>query len=302
MRLLLISPAELGGYSAALTRNVERALARIGASSTRIAPSVPVEDHRGYDLYVGVGDEIFRKNPALVRRIRAIGGRSADFRTRFLPRKPVRWLLHAVGLGKDQPDYAFTHFHTWHPRGLYVGQGVNDDLLYPEHDETFTVYVDHFMRSRRSFVQHILDQCAELHRRRGNVRVWYHTADGIAENRFTEDRQGPKVFPFEALAAYYRKTHVFLPTHRETQGMVAAEIGMCGGLTLLMPWMYPYQRARQIPHRFYLARIHWPETVDVAANRAKAKAEFGIEVFTARLKTALDVIGRDAGPPRRPSS
>lgn len=279
---------------------VTRALDRIGVGWTLIGPAEAVDDHRGYDLYVGAGDEFFRKNPALVSRIRAIGGISADFRTRFLPRKPVRWAMHAAGLGRDQPDYAFTHFRTWHPRGLYVGQGVNEDLLYPEHDDVFTVYVDHWMNRRWSRVQDILDQCARFQRGRPKVRVWYHSSDGIVENVFREDHKA-KVFPFEELAAYYRRTHVFLPTHRETQGMVAAEIGMCGGLTLLRPWMYPYERAKQIPHRFYWRRIAWPEgiggenSVDVAANRAKAIAEFGIAAFSARLKAALDVIaGREA--------
>jgi hypothetical protein len=292
MKLLLISRATPGGYDFALLRNVQRALDRAGIAWSHIDAAVPVEDHRGFDLYAGVGDELLRKKPDLVRRIRAMGGISADFRTRFLPRKPVRWAMHAMGLGKDQPDYALTHFRTWHPRGLYVGQGVNDDLLYPEHDDVFTVYVDHFMGSRRSYVQHILDQCADLRRGRKDVRVWYHASDGIAENRFAEDRTAPRVFPFERLAAYYRKTHVFLPTHRETQGMVAAEIGMCGGLTLLRPLTYPKERTAEIPHRFYLSKIRWPDHVDIAANRALARAHFGIDAFAARLKQAIDTIMR----------
>ena len=44
--------------------------------------------------------------------------------------------------------------------------------------------------------------------------------------------------PFETIAEYYRKTDIFLPTHRETQGMLAQEIGTCGGITVLQEWMY----------------------------------------------------------------
>jgi hypothetical protein len=34
--------------------------------------------------------------------------------------------------------------------------------------------------------------------------------------------------PFAKIARYYRKTHVFMPTHREGLGMAAAEIGCVG--------------------------------------------------------------------------
>ena len=244
MRLLLVGPAHPTGYSVTLLRNVQRALDRIGIDWAAVDQDQPLEGYRGFDLYVGVGDELFRKNPGLVQRIKAIGGVTADFRTRFLPLKPKTWAKYALTGRSEKVDYAFTHFRSWHPRGLYVGQGVNDDLLYPGHDAYFTVLVDHYMHNRHACVQDILDQCAELQRTRKNVRIWYHSKDGIVENRFGEDRGHPANLPFPTIAAYYRKTHVFLPTHRETQGMVAAEIGMCGGITLVRPWMY-----RQGPRR-----------------------------------------------------
>ena len=43
----------------------------------------------------------------------------------------------------------------------------------------------------------------------------------------------------------------FFPTHRESQGMLAQEIGACGGLTVLQKWMYPLETHNQFEHIFY---------------------------------------------------
>ena len=42
-----------------------------------------------------------------------------------------------------------------------------------------------------------------------------------------------KIIPYDEIIKIYRKTHLFFPTHRETMGLVAQEIGMCGGLTVM---------------------------------------------------------------------
>ena len=192
---------------------------------------------------------------------------------------------------RRDPDFVFTHFRSRHPRALYVGQAVNERLLYPDQDGRFTVFVDHYQaqRSRRERVQWVLDQCRALAQARGAaVRIWYQTVEGIEEGRFDACRARYRALPFAEIAAYYRKTHVFLPTHRETQGMVAAEIGACGGLSLMRPWMYPRERRRAVPHRLYGAAIDWPERIDTAANRALALRNFGEAAFAERLGTALD--------------
>ena len=48
-----------------------------------------------------------------------------------------------------------------------------------------------------------------------------------------------------------RKTDIFFPTHRETQGMVAQEIAACGGITMLQAWMYPTNTLSQFAHILY---------------------------------------------------
>ena len=56
---------------------------------------------------------------------------------------------------------------------------------------------------------------------------------------------------YNEIVKYYRKVHLFFPTHRETQGMLAQEIGLCGGMTILQPWMYPKESHHQFRHLLY---------------------------------------------------
>ena len=57
--------------------------------------------------------------------------------------------------------------------------------------------------------------------------------------------------PFEKISEYYRQTDIFLPTHKESQGMLAQEIGACGGITVLQEWMYPKITTNQFISVFY---------------------------------------------------
>ena len=116
MKVLLISPSSTGKYSSSLLRNVQRALDRMGVGWAHITPGEPVEAHPGFDLYLGTGDELLRRRPEVTRGIRAMGGVSADFRTRFLPRQPKAWLKYLVETSKTDVDYIFTHFPSWHLR------------------------------------------------------------------------------------------------------------------------------------------------------------------------------------------
>ena len=291
-RLLLIGYSSHNKYSGVFMRNVQRALTSLGLEYDVMSPEAcEGADLAGYDLFLGVGDELFRRRPELVAKLHETGGKVVDFRTKYLPHKLKVRLAHFLQKPSMRADYVLTHMQDRCSRCFYVGQGVNDDLLYPEHDDYFTIFVDHWMPRRRECVQEILDQCRQLYESREKVRVWYQSAHGIVENDFTATPGDYRTYPFEELATFYRKTHLFLPTHRETQGVVAAEIGMCGGLTLLQPWMYPKERRLELPHRLYRGKIAWPGSVDIEANRAMARKHFGLDAFAARLQDAFNRIG-----------
>lgn len=288
MRVLLITSTRQDGYGAVIRNTVAQALDRVGIGWRAIAMAEDVRDHPGYDAYLGVGDELLWRNPEIVAGVRAIGGRSVDFRARYMNPRPTYLIRRYTDHRRRGPDWVFTHLRTRHPRGHYVGQCVDEGQLWPEHDDRFTVFIDHDMPSRRSALRDILAQCAALHRERPDLRFWYMSADGILENDFRERPGNYRTYPFAEIAQFYRRTHVVLPTHRETLGMLAAEIGMCGGLTLLRPWMYPAERRAEVPHALYRRRVVLPEAVDIAVNRAKAQAHFSVDAFALRLKTGLE--------------
>lgn len=290
MKVLLIGYLSKDGYSGVFFNNVQRALDLIGIEHDNTSDIDEIEKFSGYDLYFGVGDEFYRRKPELVANIKAMGGITVDFRTKLLPNKPKTWLKVLFQKRKYKADYVFTHMRDRRRNCFYVGQGFDPNYLYSEHDEYFTVFVDHFMPRRRAEVQKILDQCKAFYGSKQKVRIWYHNHEGIVENLFVESTQQYKSIPFSELTSYYRRTHVFLPTHRETQGIVAAEIGHCGGLTLLKPWMYPNQTIKNIPHEFYRNKISWPEEINIAENRKFTMKHYSLESFAKRMAIAIEQI------------
>ena len=138
-----------------------------------------------------------------------------------------------------------------HNHYQYIPKFILEEYLYPEprKDNFLNVYVDHFAYANPSLRQESIKTIKKIFTDIKNsdvkMNVFYHTSKGIEVNRLKPEI--PKIgvsqcalyIPFEEISYYYRITDVFLPTHRETQGMVAQEIGACGGITVLQDWMYP---------------------------------------------------------------
>jgi hypothetical protein len=129
---------------------------------------------------------------------------------------------------------------------------IFDHLLFQEqNDEKLTIFVDHFL-GRDSYNDLVYDQISSCP---FPLRVFYQHHSGIIENPdkktflSTIDPYNKKFkfIPFDEIAKIYRQTHAFFPTHSETQGMVALEIGACGGLTFMKPNTYP----GDVPTKFY---------------------------------------------------
>lgn len=298
MKILVIGSSSTDKYSGVFCRNFRRALDIVGFEYVHVPMDANMLDYPGFDLYIGAGDELLRRLPRQVADIHAMGGIAVDIRTKKLPNKPKTWLKTLFGDKKYQADYVLTHMQDSRSNCFHIGQGLNDSVLYPDHDDILTIYVDHWFGYRNAFynrsrpkVQKILNQCRELYdRKNGAVRVWYHNSQGIVENVFEEDTNHYKLIPFDELSQYYRKTHIFLPTHRESQGIVGAEIGMCGGLTLLERWMYPKQTIRHIPHRFYFNKIKWPGEIDIEGNAEFTRRHYSFDAYALRIKKALEEI------------
>ncbi len=150
-----------------------------------------------------------------------------------------------------------------HKHYYYLPKFVLDDYLYPSkiRKEKLNVYVDHFnyqsIEEKNQSIQTIRKIFEDLRNSEIPLNVFYHTSKGIELNRFFPEipKKGIKncslFLPFEKISEYYRQTDIFLPTHRETQGMLAQEIGACGGITVLQKWMYPEKTTNQFIAVFY---------------------------------------------------
>ena len=145
----------------------------------------------------------------------------------------------------------------------YLPKFVFDDKLYPSQSKRkkLNVFVDHFayanIHDRDLSIKTIKKIFQDLRNAEIPLNVFYHTSNGIEFNRMYPEipEDGIKncslFLPFEEISEYYRQTDIFLPTHRESQGMLAQEIGACGGLTVLQEWMYPKSTFHQFPAVFY---------------------------------------------------
>ena len=145
----------------------------------------------------------------------------------------------------------------------YLPKFVFEDKLYPSQykRKKLNVFVDHFaygnIDDRDLSVRTIKKIFKDLRNAEIPLNVFYHTSNGIEVNRMYPEipEDGIKncslFLPFEKISEYYRQTDIFFPTHRESQGMLAQEIGACGGLTVLQEWMYPKSTFHQFPSVFY---------------------------------------------------
>lgn len=192
----------------------------------------------------------------------------------------------------------FSHYY-------YLPKFVLEEHLYPEprQNDVLNVYVDHFntQKDREESVTAINKIFRDINSSNIKMNVFYHTSKGIEINRLEPEipekgvSQCALYIPFEKISYYYRLTDIFLPTHRESQGMVAQEIGACGGITVLQDWMYPETTHYQFPAIFYKEnqKIDFAYIKDVLANHSKEEIRkhvldcCGFENFKIKLYEAI---------------
>ncbi len=197
--------------------------------------------------------------------IRSIVKRNLD------PNKILPYCKKLVDMGDDGMDqrtnfedlyfYFLPSKNKLHNHYVYLPKYIISDELYPEKDDDIlTIYIDHFKYQteydREKSIKAINKIFHSIQNSNIPLRIFYHTSKGIELNRLTPEItktnvQIAKYLPFHEIAKYYRKTDIFFPTHRETQGMVAQEIAVCGGITMLQEWMYPKTTLGQFAHILY---------------------------------------------------
>jgi hypothetical protein len=170
-----------------------------------------------------------------------------------------------IGFQRNGEDYYFYFLPTKQPsfeHYIYLPKFVDENYLYPEQTEKISVFVDHFgngsqtEKEKQISIRSILYIFENLKKYRSIIDIYFHSSKGIELNPETitipaDKKNYYKNINFEEITKFYRKCHVFFPTHRESQGMLAQEIGACGGLTVLQKWMYPLETHNQFEHIFY---------------------------------------------------
>ena len=170
-----------------------------------------------------------------------------------------------IGSQKNGEDYYFYFLPIKEPsfnHYFYLPKFIDEDYLYPEHTEKISVFVDHFgngsqtEQEKQISIRSILYIFENLKKYRNLIDIYFHSNKGIEINPETitipsDKKNYYKNIEFKEITKYYRKCHIFFPTHRESQGMLAQEIGACGGLTVMQKWMYPLSTHNQFEHLLY---------------------------------------------------
>ncbi len=208
---------------------------------------------KDYDILIIVG-------------IRSIFKKKLDIN---LLRKNVKILIEIGDSGLDHrrsyEDYYFYFIPTEKPlfkHYIHLPKFIDDSYLYPEQSEKVSVFVDHYgcgsqtEQEREISIRSILYIFNNLKKYRSQIDIYFHSPKGIELNPETitipaDKKNYYKNIEFQEITKIYRKCHFFFPTHRESQGMLAQEIGACGGLTIMQKWMYPIETHYQFEHLLY---------------------------------------------------
>ena len=160
-------------------------------------------------------------------------------------------------------DYYFYFIPTTQPRYshyIYIPKFVEEEYLYPEQSNKISVFIDHFKcqteYEREISIKSLLYIFENLKEFRNIIDIYFHSSSGIELNpdKITipaNKKSDFKFIDYAEITKIYRKCHLFFPTHRETQGMLAQEIGACGGLTIMQEWMYPKETHHQFNNILY---------------------------------------------------
>ena len=207
-----------------------------------------------FDLIILCGIRSIIKNNLDAKRLKSSCKYLADMGDSGLDSRTGAEDLYFYFLPSDKKLYK--HYY-------YLPKFVDEDHLYPEqsNDKLLTIFIDHYKHQNDKEIKISYDAIFKVFEIIKNsnfpLKVFYQTSKGVITNPKEPEipknslKQDYKILPFEEIAKYYRKTNIFFPTHRETQGMVAHEIGACGAITLLQEWMYPKSTMHQFPHIIY---------------------------------------------------
>ena len=157
----------------------------------------------------------------------------------------------------------------------YIGWAADPDLLYPEQDPNeLRVLIDHcYYKSGQPDYTEALTKQAVMFKSTGAWKKHWRSMrvrrliNGGAEDVYANDAMlktfDRKHVPFPEIAREYRKTHVFVCTHKESVGLTCLEAAYCGAIVAVPNGFLYDDRLATVRHiKFDGDQIPWPEVLD----------------------------------------
>lgn len=176
---------------------------------------------------------------------------------------------------------------TMQPGNSYVGWAADRELIAPRQKPgELRILIDHpdYTPGREH-----LDRSVEVIRQVGafvNSGLWKRKFDTVRVRRSIDGgiedcdlRAGAvasfsrKHIPYADVCAEYSKTHLFIPTHKESLGLTVLETAMAGALPIVMEDYVPIDRLRTVRHVEFRDEIPWDRVLadlDIGASRLQA--------------------------------
>ena len=181
---------------------------------------------------------------------------------------------------RDWPRFA-KHNH-------YIGWAADSELLYPgKVPGELRIVIDHpYYKDGQpdhtaSITQDALSftHTARWRNRYQSVRL-RRLVNGGAEDVTMDNVEGQRFdrrhVSFEEIADEYRRTHVYLVTHKESVGLTCLEMGLCGALVVAPKgFIYP-DRLQTVLHVEYDGKVPWDTVlnrIDVGAAAVQAQKQ-----------------------------
>jgi pterin-4a-carbinolamine dehydratase len=171
----------------------------------------------------------------------------------------------------------------------YIGWAADHDYLYPEQrSDELRILLDHpYYKSGQPDITEAVTKDATMFAHGGEWRHKYKSVrvrrliNGGAEDVTIRD-EPLKMFdrvhvPFPDICNEYRKTHVYMVTHKESVGLTCLELAMCGALVVAPKGMIYQDRLDTVRHVLYEGvRAPWTQVLDdinIMASAELARAQ-----------------------------
>lgn len=180
------------------------------------------------------------------------------------------------------------HWERYAKNYCHIGWASDPQVLYPEQkSDELRIMIDHpyYKDGQPDLTEWVTTDAvafakSDLWRSRyKSVRV-KRLINGGAEDVYQHDTMLKKFdrkhIPFVDIAPEYRRTHVYLPTHKESVGLTCLELAYCGALVVTPAAMIYPDRLETVRHIEYADSPPWPDVlthINIKASAEKARLQ-----------------------------